>query len=360
MSDENRSLFLKMSTAPEETDAPKKELPAKGRLKYVFGVFRAETNTLFRVNLLVILSLIPLGFLFFYYLPGQLNAVAAGFNFMGGIGIGYPEAVSSAAESQIAVYNVYQIFLLLATPCVWLFGVTLSGLNYICRKLLQKDKPAKLGKSFFTGIKKYWFNTLLTIVLFSLIALGVGSLVIYLLKNIAAGTATVGTWFAVIVPSLIALPILMLPLFMLPMSVFYRLSFKDILKNSVILLIKFPLFAVIIALVSVAPLVLVFAIQSSAQIFIAIIYAVFGITLTAIGWTGFGQYVFGAIMEPLGEMRVASKKEKDDTAPVDGNAANNKNKKKNVYVNPKQHKHTDKNAVKKSGKNGSGTNTKKK
>jgi hypothetical protein len=354
MSDEKRSLFFKITAAPEERDAPKKELPPKGRLKYVFGVFRAEANSLFRANLPVILSLVPLGLLFFWYLPTQLAETASGYNFMTGIGIGFPEAASSYSDSQIAVYNVYQMFILLATPCVWLFGVALSGLNYICRRLLQGDKPAKLLPAFLAGIKKYWFNTLLTVVLSSTAALGIGSLIIYLLKNIAAGTAGAGVWFAAIVPSAVVLPLLILPLFMLPMSVFYRMGFMDTVKNAAILAVKFPLFTFLVAVISAAPLVLLFAVQGSTAVIVAIIYLAFGLTLTAVGWTGFGQFIFGAVIEPIYAMRAAPKKEKDVAEKHGEGAA--KPKKKNVYVNPKQHKQRNKGA----GANGTKKGTPKK
>ncbi|MGI6229226.1 MAG: hypothetical protein ACOYIN_06350 [Christensenellales bacterium] len=322
-------VYLKLATAPEELDEEKKPL-VKNKFKLCFSVFKDKFALLSGAGIFLALSAIPLALIYLWALNAYLLELSAGFNYMGGIGIGYPGIVSSYAAGKIAYYGIIQKLFFFSVPAIWILAPAAAAYNHIGKKLLRGEKIADMKSVFKTGIigvKKYWLNTLLTLVFFSIVFLALGSAVLYFLRDLADGTASSGSYVLLIFSALALTPLLGLIIHMLPLSVFYKLKFPDILKNAVILTIKNPLGVFIVGTASALPIALMFAIKSAVAI-IAVLWLILGLMLTFLAWNATAMIGFDAFMNPLHAVRQTPQRPE----------AEKRKAVKNVYKNPKKKK----------------------
>lgn len=250
------------------------------------AVFRGEFPTLFKSGLYFILFTLPFIIIFAWFSGYFEDMVIGGiYNFMGGIGIGYPGGGDSIA---ISVANLYWnvklpvVAMLAATLIIGSLG--LSGLFYCVKRSYYQNYYKRITKTYWMGFAKYWWQYLVTSFIAVLIGLALSTAMIYLLQQQSLGTAGAGAYCAVVVSWIFGVPMLAVPMVMMSLFASYELTFIQCFKNSLVVIANSPIMVAITGILSIAPLALCI-ISNIFGIIIYIIMALIGCIFTALCWT---------------------------------------------------------------------------
>jgi uncharacterized membrane protein YesL len=303
------TLLKKLTVAKDrrEFEPPK---PNVGRIRLFFAQYKMNTSSFFMVNILFLIFVIPLIFVFVYIKPKLQAGVLDSYNFIGNLGIGYPGNIDSIIQAKLELYNIYYQLILYAAASFVFIGIGAAGLFYCSRNYawFVKVKPFK---DFFKDIKKYILPYLIVFIFYGLILLGSGTVVIWHLRLNAQGIATFWSWLCVILVSFIDLLIIMISIHLLPMFTAYKFKFFDNIKNSLILTISLFPVALIIAVLILIPVLLSFTTPYVKILFI-ILFLFFGFSFYSFMWTSYAHYSYEMTIKTLylNETSVYDKKDK--------------------------------------------------
>lgn len=305
-----KPILRKLTLADElRSEPPKAKYPA-GRIKHVIDIMRVEMNGVLRVNLWFLLFMLPLLAGLIWLMPYMVSEVTQEFNFMGGVGIGYPGTSDSFTDGTLAVYDVYKTCLWIFAGCLLLAGVGIAGLLNCCKKLMWGEKLSAT-RDFFYGIKKYALKTLLFVAVSALVMMGVGYLVFWQLGAAATGTAEWWGWVIVALVALVGFLLLSVNMILLPMIPVYNLPLKDLIKNSAILSSQLIIFQVLVQVVCVAPIVIVL-VSGFLSMIVYMLMIMFGFCFVGLCMTAYAQMAFDNITTPLYLAQQAALKKEEE------------------------------------------------
>ncbi|HKL93747.1 MAG TPA: hypothetical protein VJZ69_00500 [Clostridia bacterium] len=312
-----------------------------------FKAYRGQSKVLLKASLYFLIFIAPLLVLMLYGLSELMNAaLASSYNFMGNIGIGYPGAIDSLVLAKAAKLNVYKEFMLYFYAGAVIASIGMAGLGNVARKAIWNEPFKYIAKPFFTGIKKHWWKYLLTVVVGGGIALAMAEVLLYHMVNMTLGVAGAGSWCAVIFTFVFGVPLALIAFTMLTMIPSYKLSFWQIIKNSIVMLVNNIVSVLMVVIISCVPIFLL-AVSSMLSIFIYILMIAFGCSLVAMLWTGLGHssYLKCAVLAEYldendkkksatdaRERKYAEKKE------IRGEVVEKKPQQKQQFQNPKKKK----------------------
>ena len=258
---------------------PTKEYPDSffGR---AFKILRGEFGTLFKSSLFFILFTIPFAVILFWFAGYYQNLMLSGtYNFMGGIGVGYPFGVGdSIAESVARLYwDVKEpVYMMLAATLI-LIMLGFSGLFYCAKRSFFQEYYKKSFRMYWIGFKKHWWRFLLFGGLVVLIGAAMTTSIMNLLKAQQLAAAGAGDYCAVVFSWLFGAPLVLYFTVVLALSVTYDLSVKGCFKDALVVIVNNPFSSIFVCAFSVAPLLLLLI----GQFFSIIIY----IVMTLVGFT---------------------------------------------------------------------------
>lgn len=262
-------------------------------LSGAFKAYKDDSKPLLKASLYFLIFIAPLLVLMLYGLNAMMDvALASSYNFMGNIGIGYPGTVDSLVLAKAAQLGVYQIFLLYFYAGAVISSLGMAGLGNVARKVIWHEPIKKyVAKPFFKGIKKHWWKYLITVAVGGAVALGVGEALLYHLINMTLGIAGVESWLICIFAFVVGVPVCLVGFTMITIIPSYKLTFGQLIKNSIVIIAnRFPILIIVSAL-SCLPLVLI-GISSTFAVFVYILMIAFGCSLVAMLWTGFGHSAY--------------------------------------------------------------------
>ena len=319
-----------------------------------FDIIKTQLNNLLKNQFLVVLLCIPIFVLLVYF---YINDVATKqmYSYTGGLLIGYPGISDSILDGQLAVLRWTIIKFLMLIPGIVICGPALAGLFYSLRNYVWGDFGL-VRASFWKGLKLGWLQTCLMLLIDAIVLLVcVGNIVLFKQMHIT-GTLNAWGYIAMIASILLLVVTVSTSVIALPMISMYKMSLLKIIKNSFFLGLAAPFSTLMILIISAIPFVLaVFVPMVSILIYMLMLFI--GITLIALMWSVYTQYLMdrffaskdrnaaygkGIYQKPKTEEsektdNVASV---DNTESVEKNVAT-QNKKKNVYANPKKKKKVD-------------------
>lgn len=301
-----KPILRKLALAPELRDEPPKGAYPGGRIKQTFAVFRAEMNSIMRVNIWFILYTLPLIALLIYVMPLMVNNMLQKFNFMGNIGVGYPGTSDSITDAALALYGVYKNVLWLLVPCLVVMSIGLSGLFNCCKKYMWGEKVSPT-KDFYSGVKKFWWKYLAAMSVFSLILVAGGQTVLWHMSNIAVGNGDALSWIVTVIVCLVCLALLTVFGILLPMICTYDLSLLKLVKNALILDSQLILLSLMMLLFAALPVVLLLTVDILGFLIYMLMF-MFGFAFYGLAFSGFGQLAFDNITTPLYNASVAPQK----------------------------------------------------
>ena len=294
-----RSIFKKLTLAPETREEEKKGEYPGGRWKQITDTMKAEQNGLMRVSLWLILYLLPLIAVIVYAIPVMVDKVAGSYNFMGNVGIGYPGTSDSIIVAKTAIYDTYAKLMLLIIPCGLFLAVGLSGAFNCAKKYLWGEKVLPT-KDFYRGVKKYYFKFLvLTLLSMALIA-GVGEVTVWLQKCRLTGNNEVIAWILTVLSYIVALLLLTVNVFAMPSAVTYKISLTDTVKNAAILDSRLLLISVGIVLMCCAPVAILLLGGGNILTFLVyVLMVMFGFSFIILSMSALAQFSFDNVINPL-------------------------------------------------------------
>ena len=251
--------------------------------KRAFQVVRGDfllllrSAAIFIVSTAIVLLIITLGLSDFekYVLSGT-------YNFMAGVGIGYPgigDNLSLAIARQ--QWNVYEPIMLLAAAVSILTSIFMSGFFYCAKRIYFQDVYKKVVKTFFLGVKKYWWKFFICVTFGVLVVAAMATSIFYLLQQQALGTAGAGAYCAVVFTFVFGFPLLAIPMTMMPQFVIYDLSFGKAFKNAIVFIFNQPIAIFFTSTIALAPIAALFT-SLVWQIIVFVICAVIGYTVWAL------------------------------------------------------------------------------
>lgn len=330
-------LYKKLSLGPEiRAEEPKGVYP-QGRAKQVFAVFGAEMNSLMRVNAWFLIFALPLFFVLYWCSNYFVTQAVSRFNFMGNIGMAYPGGADTLQQAQVAVYNAWQYVFYLFIPAFTLTFIGMAGAFNCLKAFMWGEKVEKVTKTFFKGVKKFWWRYLIVAIIDALLIFALGSAFIYFLKLKALGALTAGHWVMIVVVCIAEFLVLYLNMQLLPMIAEVDLPFMKQVKDSILFSVKLAPIGLPLFLVCLAPFALFFVKSSFFTVIWLVVMVMFGLTLYGLVFTAFSQWALDNVLTPLYMMtqqKPSSKKEKkakQQNAISDKNTAENE---KSASENP--------------------------
>lgn len=316
-----------------------------------FKVLRGEFGLLFKSTLFFMLFAVPFAVILFWFANYFQNLTLNGtFNFMGGIGVGYPfGAGDSIALSVSRLYwdvkePVYMM--LAATLIIGVLG--LSGLFYCAKRSFYQDYYKKAFRTYWMGFAKHWWRFLLFGGLAILIGAALVTALMHLLAQQQLAAATAGDYCAVVFSWVFGAPLMMYLAVALALGVTHELSIAGCLRDSLVVIVNNPISCILVCVLSLAPLLLLLLGQFF-SIVIFIVMVLIGFTLMSLM---FVALVSRGMTKCHNRKEVSEKLAKQTSKKADrsssggstyvgagGGAAKKKAKKQAVpYQNPKKKK----------------------
>lgn len=254
--------------------------------KRAFAVSRGEMSVLFKTTIwfLAISLLFIVGTLLGeYYLSDHL--LGGDYNFMAGIGVGYPGVGDSIQESVSKLYGEVKVYIMLIAlgACI-IASPFLSGLMYAAKRAFFQETYKYSIRTFFLGFKKHWWKYLLLGTLTAGVLGGIGISILKLLSAQQLGGATALDYCLAIIPAVIAFPVLAVLFIMMGLTVTHDLTFGQVFKNAVVILMNNLVFAPVLTVVTIAPFVLFFVMGFPTNILVYLIMVAFGFSLFSLLW----------------------------------------------------------------------------
>lgn len=265
----------------------KKEYP-EGFFKKAAAVLRGEFQTLFKSSLwflpaalVFILVLLVAAPFFEQYVMGS------GYVFTAGLGVGFPSSGDSINLVVANLYwDVYQPFLMMLAGAAIIVLPFIAGLFYCAKRSYYQDYYKRITRTFFMGFAKYWWKYLITATVGILIALAMGTALLYQMQQEQLGTAGAGSIAAVVLSFVFGAPLLTIPMTMMSLFTSYNLRFVDAFKDAIVIIVNNPILTAVVGVISAAPLLLLLAGTVIAAI-VAIAMVIAGFVFWALCWTAF-------------------------------------------------------------------------
>ena len=254
--------------------------------KRAFEVFKGEMSVMFKTTIwflavsLIFIAGILLGD---YFLQDRI--LGGNYNFMAGIGVGYPGTGDSIKQSVSVLYGEVKTYVVLigAVACI-VASPFLSGLFYAAKRAFFQDTYKYAIRAYFLGFKKHWWKYLLYGTVVAGVLAGVGVAILNLLSKQEIGTAGALEYCLAIIPAIFAFPIVTIMFVMMGLTVTHDLTFGQTFKNAVVILMNNLVYVPLLSVVSIAPLVLVFVMSFPTNLLVYLIMVGFGFSLVALMW----------------------------------------------------------------------------
>ncbi len=238
-----------------------------------FKILRGEFGTLFKSSLFFILFTIPFAVILFWFAGYYQNLMLSGtYNFMGGIGVGYPfGAGDSISESVARLYWEVKepIYLMLAATLI-LTLVGFSGLFYCAKRSFFQEYYKKSFRMYWIGFSKHWWRFLLFGGIVVLIGAAMTTSLMHLLTMQQLSSAGAGDYCAVVFSWIFGAPLALYFTLVLDLSVTYDLGIKGCFKDALVVAANNIFSCIFVCALSVVPLLLLLI----GQFFSIIIYIV--------------------------------------------------------------------------------------
>lgn len=287
-------LIGKIVLGSEKSEGYARQSLPSNRWELFWDIFKGRFGKLVIINLLVLLFCLPLvALLFFRYMAVSGYGAMAPFGLPFGVGyqaplsfVGYQENIALVANSQMF------LFLPLA---LMIAGIGISGGAYVIRNMVWTE-GVFVANDFWKGVKQNILTVGLIAVLYSLVfylsVLGIS----YENKLLATGEGitwllTVSKYIIVVILALFTI----MTLHMISMTVTYKVTLRQLFKNSFILTFGVLPHNVIFVLLGILPLFVMFIGSIFTTIGVMLIIFLW-ISYFLLVWTNYCQWLYDKFM----------------------------------------------------------------
>ena len=286
-----KGFMARIIEGPERSETYARSTLPTNRWELGWDVFKTNKGKLCGLNLLTLIFLLPAVFLIFTRFVLKSNYTEA-YPFAQNIGISYPMYPSSAGlEANLSMFLNMQVFKYVYIA-VAIGAIGIAGGFYVMRNLVWTE-GVMVTSDFFKGVKKNYFVVLFSLIIYATIMML--SLTSINMSTMMLETHRGPSWLLVIaqvVTYLIMGLSTMMILYMITLGINYKLSFKNLVRNSFILSIALiPTNAFFIVFAAVW-FVLLFLNMQIILIIAIILCLMWGCSLFMLVWTDYSHWVF--------------------------------------------------------------------
>lgn len=265
----------------------------QGRWSDTWYVFKSNFLKLVLINVFVLITFAPAVVLLFFR-SSYIQLLGNVYPLNTSILFPYYSDVSGLAERVTLSADILFYAALVVSGFIAAIGV--SGAGYSIRRLINTHGQFTL-KGFFHGVKVNYFSTVLPVTVFMLFLyatflIGDWSKIVSATGGNSAGAITAFV-FIIIATVLVGI----FSAWQYAVGTTYKVKFKDLYKNSFILLIGSVLRTVFMVGFSLIP-VWLFMIGGVVRVISYIIFVFIGFSFILLCWTAFTQSVFDAYINP--------------------------------------------------------------
>ena len=292
MAKQRRGIFTRLVEGPERSeDYARRTLPSN-RWALGWDLIRTNFGKLIKINLLMILFLLPI-FLCLYYREVLIANASSLTPFSQNIGFGYPlYPFMEGVKEQIIVRSNVLVFIAILIFSAY-FSVGIAGGFYVIRNLVWTE-GVFVTSDFWTGVKKNYKRvfplTLIFLAILFFTLFSISSLNYQIAIN--PNKTTLFTIFKVLSSAFVVL-FIGVYLFSLTLAVTYDLKVFKTILNGFILMIGFLPVNLFFMLFSLVPFVLLLFNMTSIFFSFGLMAVIFfSISVAVLIWTNYSQWVF--------------------------------------------------------------------
>ncbi len=285
-----RSFFDKLMMGSEKSeDFARASLPSN-RWELFWDIFKGRFGKLVIINLLILLFCVPLVLMLIFRYVAVLNYGML-YPFSQSFGIGYgalPTMVGAAESIEVSVNTS----MLLLSPLAFVFmAIGLAGGAYVIRNMVWTE-GIFVANDFWRGIKQNIKQLLLIMLLYSLVFYITVCSISLCNKSIALEVSPIWIYkVAKVLSYILLITFSVMTLHMITMSVTYKMTFKQLLKNSLSFTVALlPHNALFVALAFIP--FLLFLLDGILMAIGLIIIILFGFSYFLLVWTNYCQWSY--------------------------------------------------------------------
>ncbi len=290
-----KKFFERIIFGSEKAEGYARSTLPSTRWEQFWDILKGNFGKLFLVNLIVLLTLVPVLFVF-YMRYGTIVGYSTVYPFSQGFGLGYmaPNSLVGYPESIIFSSNISSLIFL---PIAFIIAsIGISGGAYVVRNMIWTE-GVFVANDFVRGIKTNYKQilkiTFLFSMLFYLFMAGISLCNVY----IAQGGST---WIYSLIKYMIILLLVMsifMCLHMISQTITYDLTFRQLLKNSFLFTIALLPYNIVFIIAGILPAGLLY-LGSLLTVIGILFYLIIGVAWFLLVWFEYSQWSFDKFVNP--------------------------------------------------------------
>ena len=294
---EHKGLIARWLEGKERTEEYARSTLPTNRWSLFWDIFKGRFGKLVLVNLLVLVTFIPVILIMFWRYATILAQGAIG-PYGAGLGVGYPVIPNIVGAAEATAVQSDLLFFALMIPAGAIAALGISGGMYIIRNMLWTE-GIFVANDFVRGIKRNYLNVLEAVLVFTVtlfLVTWVGNLAdLYIAVGVAQPWLLI---VAKVVGYVFLVLSILLCLWMITLGVNYKQGPWALFRNAVIMTIgTFPQ-TVFFAVLALFPLVFVIFGSGFLMAIGIILLCLFALSYAMLVWMDFSQWAFDRFVNP--------------------------------------------------------------
>ena len=287
---ERKGLVARWLEGKERSEEYARSTLPTSRWALFWDIFKGRFWKLVLVNLLVLLTFLPLfGIIFWRSVSIAAQGLAGPFG--AGLGIGYPALPDLIGVGESMVLQADLFFYALMIPAAILAGLGISGGMYIIRNMIWTE-GIFVANDFARGIKRNFWNVTEAVLIFMVVFYMVNIMGDFANLLIASGTGSTGWLIASQVVGYVFLGLAILVcLWMISLGVNYKQGPWALFRNAVMMTVGTIIQTVVFAAVALLPFIIMFLTGGTNIFFVIALMLVvfFAFSYAMLVWMSFSQ-----------------------------------------------------------------------
>ena len=296
---ERKGLVARWLEGKERSEEYARSTLPTSRWALFWDIFKGRFWKLVLVNLLVLLTFLPLfGIIFWRSVSIAAQGLAGPFG--AGLGIGYPALPDLIGVGESMVLQADLFFYALMIPAAILAGLGMSGGMYIIRNMIWTE-GIFVANDFARGIKRNFWNVTEAVLIFMVVFYMVNIMGDFANLLIASGTGSTGWLIASQVVGYVFLGLAILVcLWMISLGVNYKQGPWALFRNAVMMTVGTIIQTVVFAAVALLPFIIMFLTGGTNIFFVIALMLVvfFAFSYAMLVWMSFSQWAFDRFVNP--------------------------------------------------------------
>ncbi len=294
---ERKGLVARWLEGKERSEDYARSTLPTSRWALFWDILKGRFGRLMLVNLLVLITCVPIVLLVFFH-NFSLAAAGASGSYGAGLGVGYPFIPERLGQAQWTALQLDLFYFGLLIPASIIAAVGLSGGMYIVRNLIWTE-GIFVANDFLRGIKRNFLNVMEAALFFSAILFMATIVGDFADLYVAMGASFSGWMIASKVVGYIFVAFsILVSLWMISLGVNYKQGPFALLRNAVVMTVGTLPQTVFFAAIATAPIFLVIFGTGILLVVGLILLVLFALSWLMLVWMDYSQWAFDKFVNP--------------------------------------------------------------